>query len=76
MPARKNLPEDFSQTRGPPESPWETEAHPQEGLGLPSHIWPQIQSYRSQGEPWLWDVFPHKLKTHISEPQSPPQKIQ
>ena len=47
MPARKNLPEDSSQTRGPPESPWETEAHPQEGLGLPGHIWPQIQSYKS-----------------------------
>ena len=53
MPARKNLPEGSSQTRGPPESPWETEARLWEGRGpwpQPVQI-PEPQSQRSPPSP-------------------------
>lgn len=55
MPARKNLPEGSSQTRGPPESPWGTEVRLQEESGPPwlqPLLIPGPQTQRSPPSPW------------------------
>lgn len=77
MPARKNLPEGSSQTRGPPESPWETKAHPQEGSGLRGCSRSQSQSHRVREGALVGGLLPTCSRStcglipHISEPQSP-----